>query len=249
MQCPKCQFENPDDAKFCMECGKHLTAATPEFEKPIVEAERKHATVLFSDLAGYTALAEKLDPEEVKEIMSHIFAEAARIIEAYEGTVERFFGDEVMALFGVPIAHEDDPLRAIRAANEIHESVAAISGEYEKQIGRVLRMHSGLNTGLMVTGDEFIGKSRHGLTGDTINLAKRLTNLAGEDEIVIGPDTWNQVQGHFTFEELPPVQVKGKSEPTRIYKVLSPKERPSTLHRLFSFLSYPDLSLFSLGRH
>ena len=159
MQCPKCRFENPDDAKFCMECGKQLTAATPEFEKPVVGAERKHATVLFCDLAGYTALTEKLDPEVVKEIMGRIFAEAAWIIETYEGTVERFFGDEIMALFGVPKAHEDDPLRAIRAARAIHESVAGISCDYEKQIGRVLRMHSGINTGLMVTGDEYIGNS------------------------------------------------------------------------------------------
>jgi len=231
MQCPKCRFENPDDAKFCMECGKQLTAATPEFEKPVVGAERKHATVLFCDLAGYTALTEKLDPEVVKEIMGRIFAEAARIIETYEGTVERFFGDEIMALFGVPKAHEDDPLRAIRAAREIHDAVTAISGDYEKQIGRVLRMHSGINTGLMVTGDEYIGKSRHGLTGDTINLGKRLTSIAGEDEIIIGPDTWNQAQGHFNFEELPPVQVKGKSEPIKIYKILTPKEQASVLHR------------------
>ena len=231
MRCPKCRFENPEDAKFCMECGKHLTAATPEFEKPVDGAERKHATVLFCDLAGYTALTEKLDPEEVKEIMGRIFAEAARIIEAYAGTTERFFGDEIMALFGVPKAHEDDPLRSIRAARAIHESVAGISRDYEKQIGRVLRMHSGINTGLVVTGDEYIGKNRHGLTGDTINLAKRLTGLAAKDEIIIGPDTWNQVQGHFTFEKLSPVQVKGKSEPIQIYKVLSPREQPSTLHR------------------
>jgi len=231
MRCPECLFDNPEGALFCMKCGQQLNASRPEQTRAFVQAERKHATVLFSDLGGYTSLTEKLDPEEVKEIMGRIFAEAARTIETYEGNVERFFGDEIMALFGAPLAHEDDPLRAIRAAREIHDAVTAISGDYEKQIGRVLRMHSGINTGLMVTGDEYIGKSRHGLTGDTINLGKRLTSIAGEDEIIIGPDTWSQAQGYFNFEELSPVQVKGKSEAIKIYKVLSPKEQPSTLHR------------------
>lgn len=90
MQCPKCQFENPGGAKFCMECGHNLVEANTAISESVPEGERKHATVLFSDLSGYTAMTEKLDPEEVKEIMGRIFAEAARIIETYEGTVRDF---------------------------------------------------------------------------------------------------------------------------------------------------------------
>jgi len=227
MKCPNCHFENPQDFRYCGNCGHNFaTHSVAAFD-----GERRQATVLFSDLSGYTAMTAAMDPEEVKNLMSEIFAAAGAIVGKYEGTVERFFGDEIMALFGVPIAHEDDALRAIRTAREIHDAVTAISGDYEKQIGRVLRMHSGINTGLMVTGDEYIGKSRHGLTGDTINLGKRLTSIAGEDEIIIGPDTWSQAQGHFLFQELSAVPVRGKADPIQVYKVLSPKEQPSTLHR------------------
>ena len=187
MRCQKCRFENPDDAKFCMECGHHLKTATPEFEKPVVEAERKHATVLFSDLAGYTALTEKLDPEEVKEIMGRIFGEIGQLAKSYDGTIERFFGDEVLLLFGVPKAHEDDPVRAIRVAVEIHALMNEQSARFTEQIGQPLAMHIGINTGLVITGDEYIDKGRHGLTGDAVNLAARLTKLSKPGETLVGP--------------------------------------------------------------
>ena len=115
--CPECQFENPSKFKFCGNCGCELTQAVHvKKTAPETEGERKHATVLFADLSGYTAMTERLDPEEVKAIMGHIFEEIAQVVEKYEGTVERLFGDEAMVLFGVPEAHEDDPVRAIRVA-------------------------------------------------------------------------------------------------------------------------------------
>ena len=116
MKCPECRFENPDGANFCMNCGYNLVKTSAESKETFHEAERKQATVLFSDLAGYTALTERLDPKEVKEIMGLIFAEIGRLAKSYDGTIERFFGDEVLLLFGVPKAHEDDPIRAIRVA-------------------------------------------------------------------------------------------------------------------------------------
>ena len=145
MKCPNCQFENPEGMKFCVECGNKLEiscpkcgfansptfkfcgecghnlneAVLPEETAPRTESERKHVTVLFSDLSGYTAMSEKLDPEEVKEITARIFAEISKVINRYEGFVEKFVGDAVMALFGVPKAHEDDPIRAIKVAREI----------------------------------------------------------------------------------------------------------------------------------
>ncbi|MBW2345657.1 MAG: zinc ribbon domain-containing protein, partial [Deltaproteobacteria bacterium] len=141
MKCPKCQFENPESVKFCGECGAELEKICPkcnsanpprfkfcgecghnltetaETEKkaPAVDSERKHVTILFSDLSGYTAMTEKLDPEEVKEIMSRIFGEIAQVVTKYEGFIERFIGDAVMAVFGIPKVHEDDPVRAIKA--------------------------------------------------------------------------------------------------------------------------------------
>lgn len=205
MKCPKCQFENPEGAKFCNECGNKLQLACPECGKvnptgskfcnecgerleravetekavPEVEGERKHVTVLFSDLSGYTTMSERLDPEKVKEITSRIFEEIALVVTRYEGFIEKYVGDAVMALFGVPKAHEDDPIRAIRAAREIHELVDSMSPEVEKSIGRPISMHTGINTGLVVTGEVDMEKGTHGVAGDTINLASRLQTIQG----------------------------------------------------------------------
>jgi class 3 adenylate cyclase len=113
MKCPKCQFNNTESAKFCIECGYKFG------EQLATEGERKQVTVLFSDLSGYTAMSERLDPEEVKNIISRIFGEIARVVVKYDGSIEKFIGDAVVAFFGVPKAHEDDPVRALRAAREI----------------------------------------------------------------------------------------------------------------------------------
>ena len=234
MRCPACGFHNPDGFRFCGQCAAALggAAGPAAGSGSPAEGERKHATVMFSDLSGYTALTERLDPEEVKALMGRIFAEAGHIVEKYEGTVERFFGDEVMAVFGVPRVHEDDAVRAVRAALEIHAGVNALSSEYDSRVGRPLAMHTGINSGLVVTGDERIGKGRHGLTGDTINLAKRLTGLAGAGEIVIGPDTHRQAGGLFAFETLAPARVKGKAEPIPVYRLISAQQAGTqTAHR------------------
>jgi class 3 adenylate cyclase len=121
VKCPKCQHENPEDAKYCQECGNRLIIASKAVRtSSIPDAERKRVTALFSDLSGYTAMTEKLDPEEVKEITSKIFDGVKEIISKYEGFIERIAGDGLLALFGVPKAHEDDPIRAIHAVREIH---------------------------------------------------------------------------------------------------------------------------------
>ena len=230
--CSKCKFSNPPQFKFCGECGQELEEVAVEEEKVSeAEGERKHVTVLFSDLSGYTAMSEKLDPEEVKEITSRIFGEISKVIDKYEGFVEKFVGDAVMALFGVPKAHEDAPLRAIRAAREIHELVDALSPEIEKRVGQPISMHTGINTGLVVTGEVDIEKGTHGVAGGTINLASRLSSLAKVGEILVGPDTYRQAEGHFAFQPLEPTMIKGKTEPVQAHKVLSPKGRPVTMHR------------------
>ena len=251
--CQDCGSSNPADSGFCEKCGcdlkdlKKAVAATaseppPPFQKPPddeihptsreLEGERKHVTVLFSDMSGYTAMSERLDPEDVKEITSHIFDRISKVIGKYEGFVEKFVGDAVMALFGVPKAHEDDPVRAIRAAREIHDLVEALSPELEERVGRPLSMHTGINTGLVVTGEVNLEKGTHGVAGDTINLASRLQGLAKRGEIVVGHDTYRQAEGHFSFEPMEPTTVKGKTDTVQVYRVLSQIERPVTTHRL-----------------
>jgi class 3 adenylate cyclase/tetratricopeptide (TPR) repeat protein len=233
MKCPKCQFENPEGFEFCGKCAQRLEEL-PELEEavPSTASERKYVTVLFSDLSDYTALSEKLDPEEVKEITSQLFGQISEVIAKYDGLVEKFIGDAVVALFGVPRGYEDDPVRAIRAAREIHELADAESPDLEKRFGHHLAMHTGINTGLVVTGQVDVERGTHGVAGDTINLASRLQGLANAGEILVGWDTYRQSEGYFNFEELEPTKVKGKKEPVRIYRVLSPKEEPSKIHRL-----------------
>ena len=258
MKCPKCEFDNREGAKFCLKCGEKLELNCPQCGKelpplaefcdecgqrleevveaekaaPELEGERKHVTVIFSDMSGYTAMSERLDPEDVKEITSRIFGRISKVIGKYEGFVEKFVGDAVMALFGVPKSHEDDPVRAIRAAREIHDLVEALSPELEERVGRPLSMHTGINTGLVVTGEVDMEKGTHGVAGDSINLASRLSGLAKEGEILVAPDTYRQAEGYFTFETLEPTTVKGKMEPVQFYKVISQKEIPVTTHRL-----------------
>jgi class 3 adenylate cyclase/ribosomal protein L40E len=254
--CVQCGSENLPADKFCGECGQDLRV--PKEAPPIdyeqsqsyapesqtdtiptppgpIEGERKHVTVLFSDMSGYTAMSERLDPEDVKEITSRIFGRISKVIDKYEGFVEKFVGDAVMALFGVPKAHEDDPVRAIRAAREIHELVDAASPEIEERIGQPISMHTGINTGLVVTGEVNLESGTHGVAGDALNVASRLSSIAGADEIVVGHETFRQAMGYFEFERKEPIQVKGKSKPLVFYTVVSTSEEPGTFRR-FSIL-------------
>jgi class 3 adenylate cyclase/tetratricopeptide (TPR) repeat protein len=229
--CARCGFSNPPQFTFCGKCGQKLEKVS-EPEKPVPEAERKHVTVLFSDLSGYTAMSERFDPEEAKEIMNRIFGQIAQVVSRYDGFIEKFIGDAVMALFGVPTSHEDDPVRAIRAAREIHEVVEGMSPRIQERLGGPLSMHVGINTGLVVTGEVNLERGTHGVSGDTVNVASRLSSLARPGEIVVGPETYRQAEGYFTFETMDPTVVKGKAQPIQVYRVLSPKEEPTMIHRV-----------------
>ena len=263
MKCPKCQFENRDGAKFCKDCGANLEVAClecgtvyklgskfcdecgfkldqeidPAKSDLTSEGERKHVTVLFSDLSGYTTMSERLDPEEVKEITGRIFSNVSKIVNKYDGFIEKYAGDAVMALFGAKQSHEDDPIRAIKAAIEIHAETEKLSPEYEGIIESTLRMHTGIYTGLVVTGELNMEKGIHGVAGDTLNVASRLSTVAKSGEILVGPVTFNRSAGHFNFEAMEPVQVKGKTEPIQIYKFRSIRDDPKKVHRLHGLRS------------
>jgi adenylate cyclase len=222
--CSGCGTMCPPGGKFCSECGAAL-AVTPS-----IDAARKQVTVLFTDLTGFTAMSERLDPEDIQEITGEIFAAVSEVVARYEGSVESFAGDGALVLFGVPRSHEDDPVRAVRSAMEIHKRVASLSPRHEAKVGRPLSMHSGINSGLAVIGNRDPEAGTHGVVGDVVNVASRLSGQATSGEILVGVDSWLRSESHFEFEPLDPVSVKGKSEPIDVYKLLAVKGTPIKTH-------------------
>jgi class 3 adenylate cyclase/tetratricopeptide (TPR) repeat protein len=219
--CPNCGHENPAEAKFCSECGASLTAAAPAIE------QRKVVTVVFSDVTGSTALGERLDPESLRRVLARYFELASQIVERHGGSVEKFIGDAVMAVFGVPHVHEDDALRAVRAAAELRESLERLNAELERDYGTTLSLRIGVNTGEVVTGTE-----ERLATGDAVNVAARLEQAAQPGEILIGADTVGLVRDAVTVEALPPLDAKGKSEPVAAHRLLSlDTEAPAFIRR------------------
>jgi len=222
LRCSQCGMEILPNDKFCGECGHKLGETEAETQKPAakIEGERKYVTVLFSDLSGYSAMSERLDPEEVKEIMSWIFGEIAQVVTQYEGFIEKFVGDAVMMLFGVPNVHEDDPVRAIKAAREIHNLVKAKNSKLKPKISQPLSMHSGINTGLIVTGEVDVAKGTHGVVGETLNLASRLADMASPDEILVSRQTHVLISPYFETRRMKAVTIKGKTKPVTPYLVV-----------------------------
>jgi class 3 adenylate cyclase/tetratricopeptide (TPR) repeat protein len=188
------------------------------------EGERRHASVMFSDLTGYTALNEAFDPEEVEAVMARVKGAAIAVIERHGGRVNQFVGDEVMAMFGVPVARRDDPQRAVRAALELHQEVDAIAAGLAERLGRRLSMHSGIQSGLVVARRSDSRSGDYTLTGDTVNTAARLRGLAEPGQLVVSPQTWQQVSDYFEGEAGAAVEVKGKERPLVPWRIL--RERP-----------------------
>ena len=203
--CERCGTQNPDGFKFCGACAAPL---------PVVESvrqTRKVVTALFCDVAGSTALGEELDPEVLRGVMNRYFAELRNTIERHGGTVEKFIGDAVMAVFGIPRVQEDDALRAVRAAADIRERLPAIATE----VGVPLRFRTGINTGPVLAGE-----GENLAIGDAINVAARLEQAAAPGEIVLGADTLALVRDAVEVEALEPLALKGKSEPVPAYRLL-----------------------------
>lgn len=213
LDCVNCGATNPDGARFCNSCGSPLASSTA------FGSERRQITVVFSDLSGFTALSEHLDPEDVQEVMSGIFTEATQIIRTYGGRVDKLIGDAVMAIFGDPVAHEDDAERAVRATLEIHAAVDALSPRYEVRIGRPLVMHSGINTGVVVTSSGTMDTADTGPLGDTINLASRLEGLSEPGEVLLGPETTALVGSVFDLADHGSHDLKGKTGLIPVHRV------------------------------
>lgn len=214
MKCSSCSHTLPVDALFCPRCGTRSASVAPE------DGQRRHATIVFSDLSGYTALNERLDPEEVELIMARIKDAATAIVSSHGGVINQFVGDEVVALFGIPVARRDDPARAVRAARALHVAVRAIGQEVEHRVGRALTMHSGINTGLIVARRSDSRDGHFALTGDTVNTGARLLGLAAADEVVVGPNTWLEVSTQFSAVVGDAIEVKGKEHRITPYRVV-----------------------------
>ena len=192
--------------RFCGACGAELAPEAPKREV------RKTVTVVFTDISGSTALGERLDPEALRKTMASYFEEIRRIIERHGGTIEKFIGDAAMAVFGIPQAHEDDALRAVRAVAEIRDRLTQLGAERSL----TLSFRTGVNTGQVVAGE---GETL--ATGDAVNVAARLEQAATPGEILIGAETLALVRDAVTTEPVEPLELKGKRDPVQAFRLIS----------------------------
>jgi class 3 adenylate cyclase/tetratricopeptide (TPR) repeat protein len=202
-----------------------------------IEGERRQVTVLFADLAGYTALSELLDPEEVSTLSNGILKELAEAVFQYEGYVDKFLGDAIMAVFGAPVAHEDDPERALRTALDMRERMERFNRLHIDRLGRPLALHIGVNTGTVVAGS--VGsdlRMTYTVMGDTVNTASRLQGAALPGQVLVSRDTYRLARAAFTFLALEPIRVKGKRDLLDVYELHQAKLVPSKARGLRDFV-------------
>jgi class 3 adenylate cyclase/tetratricopeptide (TPR) repeat protein len=253
--CPSCGSVTPSGYKFCTKCGNDLRKISEEpikelsFDQKIekiqkylpkgltekilsqkdrIEGERKQVTVMFCDMAGFTALVEKLGPEESYNIMDKVYEILIHKVHSYEGTVNEMTGDGILALFGAPIALEDGPQRAIRSAMAIHREMAEFNDKLrsEKETTPLLKMRIGIHTGYVIVGT--LGNDlrvEFKVVGDTVNLASRMEELADPGSTYISEKTFRITEGFFRFEALGEKQIKGKKYPVPTYRVIAPSTR------------------------
>ncbi len=209
--CSNCGRDSPDDFAFCPACASPLPQAGSAREV------RKTITVVFCDVIGSTALAERLDPEALRRVMSRYFEEMKVAIDRHGGTVEKFIGDAVMAVFGIPVLHEDDALRAVRAASDMRDALVPLNEDLERKYGVRLAVRIGVNTGKVVAGDPATGLAI--VTGDAVNVAARLEQAALPGEILLGAETLRLVRDDVVSEPLVPLELKGKAEPVAAHRL------------------------------
>ena len=245
MFCHECGHAAPDGAKFCPACGTRIAAGSGVAPEALPVETRRIVTVLFVDVTGSTPLGERLDPEAIRRIFSRYFGEVAAIVTRHGGTLEKFAGDALVAVFGLPVLHEDDALRAVRTAAEAREALAIVNDELVRDYGLGLNTRTGINTGEVVTGDNATGSTL--ATGDMVNVAARLEARAQPGEIVIGAATYRLVRDAITAEELPPLELKGKSQPVSAFRVVDvAPDTPGLLRRFESPIVGRSLELAEL---
>ena len=211
LTCANCGRESPDDFAFCPSCAAPLAPPAAQHET------RRTVTVVFCDVTGSTAMGERLDPESLRRVMSRYFDEMRAALERHGGTVEKFIGDAVMAVFGVPNVHEDDALRAVRAAGEMREALVALNKELERDHGVSLAARIGVNTGEVVAGDP---QGQTLVTGDAVNVAARLEQAAEPGSVLLGGDTMRLVRDAVAAEPVEPLVMKGKSDPIPAFRLI-----------------------------
>src|SRR5262245_10226767 len=249
LTCPSCRAELPAGAAFCIACGRAIVGTSPA-RRPLspeaytprhladmilasrsaIEGERKQVTVLFVDVSGFTSLSERLDAEEVHGLMSGAFEAMLAEVHRYEGTVNQFLGDGIMALFGAPIAHEDHARRAVLAALGIRRALERSREELRGRQHIDFQVRQGLNTGLVVVGS--IGsdlRMDYTAVGDTTNVAARLQQIAEPGSIVIGETTYRLTAGFFHLRQLGELRLKGKAELVPAWQVMAGREPRSRL--------------------
>ena len=249
--CPQCNSENPPENAFCDQCGFDLKehkesppidysepqSYTPKFladkiltNRSAIEGERKLVTVLFADVANYTAMSERLDPEEVHQIMDGCFKILMDEIHRHEGTINQFTGDGVMVLFGAPVSHEDHAQRACHSALAIQKSMQDYRYGVEKDFGVDFKMRIGINSGPVIVGS--IGndlRMDYTAVGDTTNLAARMESMAEPGSALVSKNTYKSAKDYFDFESLGMVEVKGKTESQEVYGLLRIGEAESRM--------------------
>src|SRR5262245_38551495 len=234
-RCPTCGSSVPVGDRFCGQCGARLGApATPHpaVRTNIIDtpSARREVTVLFLDVANFTAASHALDSEEVFVWIDETMRLLAAVVDKYEGTIDKFTGDGLMALFGAPVAHENDPELAVRAALEMQAVVQPLRERIRQRHGFDFQMRIGISTGQVIVGA--VGNDAHAeytVLGDTVNLASRLEKAAEPGTVLVGATTYQRTQPLFEYEILPPLHVKGVSEPLQTYRPLRLLDRPGSL--------------------
>lgn len=225
--CPKCNKANLPDTEICSECETKLQRKSPEIpkefakkielEKEKLKGTRRKIAVLFADISGFTSLCEKLDPEEVTNLMNSVFDKFSEIIYKYEGYIDKYIGDCVMVLLGAPVSHEDDPLRAILCGIDLMRSVR----DFES-----MKLSIGISFGEVLAGSIGSGKKiDYTVMGDIVNIAQRLQSAAGTDEIYVSKEIYELTKNEIEYNELEPVKIKGKEKPVIPYKPVSIKSK------------------------
>src|SRR5689334_19930484 len=211
MQCPNCGRDNPADARFCFSCGR-------PFEEAAAREERKFVTVLFADLVGFTSRAEQMDPEDVRALLAPYHQRLRSELERFGGTVEKFIGDAVVALFGAPVAHEDDPERAVRAALAIRDWVR----EEEED----LQLRIAVNTGEALIALGARPEAGEGMaSGDVVNTTARMQSAAPVNGVLVGETTWRATRDQIDYADHEAIAAKGKSVPVAVWEAVQAKSR------------------------